>query len=139
MSSTVVAQWRNGFPAIIEHPLGKGWAVVVTTPVSQAADDPQAWNILATGFEPWPFVMLANESVLYSIDRSERRMSSQEILLPFESIVKESQTPLSKRQKEMNSQFLSILARRSSPSLQLKKRATIQFVPAQRTMVLPPD
>ncbi len=73
VSSTVVAQWRNGFPAIIEHPLGKGWAVVVTTPVSQAADDPQAWNILATGFEPWPFVMLANESVLYSIDRSERR------------------------------------------------------------------
>jgi hypothetical protein len=45
--------------------------VTVTTPVSQAADDPEAWNTLATGFEPWPFVMLANETLLRAIDTAD--------------------------------------------------------------------
>ena len=53
--------YRNGLPAILEKQLGQGRVLVATTPVSQAADDPAAWNQLATGFEPWPFVMLANE------------------------------------------------------------------------------
>jgi hypothetical protein len=47
--------------------------VVVTTPVSQAATDPDAWNTLATGFEPWPFVMLANEMLLHAIDTADDR------------------------------------------------------------------
>ena len=38
----------------------------MTTPVSEArnatADD--RWNLLPTGFEPWPFVMFANEMAL---------------------------------------------------------------------------
>lgn len=66
-----VADYRNGMPAVIEHPLGQGMVVTVTTPVSQAADDPEAWNTLATGFEPWPFVMLANETLLRAIDTSD--------------------------------------------------------------------
>lgn len=67
----VVAAYRNGLPAVIEHRLGQGMVVTVTTPVSQAADDPDAWNTLATGFEPWPFVMLANETLLRAIDTAE--------------------------------------------------------------------
>ena len=67
----VVAAYRNGLPAVIEHTLGQGMVVTVTTPVSQAADDPDAWNTLATGFEPWPFVMLANETLLRAIDTSD--------------------------------------------------------------------
>lgn len=68
-----VAAYRNGLPAILEHRLGQGTVVVVTTPVSQAAGDPDAWNTLATGFEPWPFVILANESLLYAIDTDDDR------------------------------------------------------------------
>ena len=67
----VVAAYRNGLPAVIEHKLGQGMVVTVTTPVSQAADDSDAWNTLATGFEPWPFVMLANETLLRSIDTAD--------------------------------------------------------------------
>jgi len=67
----VVATYRNGLPAVIEHTLGQGTVVTVTTPVSQAADDPDAWNTLATGFEPWPFVMLANETLLRAIDTTD--------------------------------------------------------------------
>ena len=71
VTAHVVAAYRNGLPAVIEHKLGQGMVVTVTTPVSQAADDPDAWNTLATGFEPWPFVMLANETLLRAIDTSD--------------------------------------------------------------------
>lgn len=63
-----LASYRNGLPALFERILGKGRVVIVTTPVSQSADDPQAWNQLATGFEPWPFVMLANEILEYVVE-----------------------------------------------------------------------
>ena len=53
------ANYRNGLPALFERMLGKGRVVIVTTPISQSASDPQAWNQLATGFEPWPFMMLS--------------------------------------------------------------------------------
>jgi hypothetical protein len=72
-AATVVAAFRNGLPAVLEHRLGQGTVVVVTTPVSQAATDPDAWNTLATGFEPWPFVMLANEMLLHAIDTADDR------------------------------------------------------------------
>ena len=42
--------------------------VIVTTPISQTANDPWAWNQLATGFEPWPFVMLANEILEHVVE-----------------------------------------------------------------------
>ena len=72
-AATVVAAYRNGLPAVFEHRVGRGDVIVVTTPVSQAADDPDAWNTLATGFEPWPFVMLANEMLLHAIDTADDR------------------------------------------------------------------
>jgi hypothetical protein len=68
-----VAAYRNGLTAVAEHRLGAGAVVLVTTPVSQSAADPEAWNTLATGFEPWPFVILANEALLYAIDTSDDR------------------------------------------------------------------
>jgi len=72
-AATVVAAYRNGLPAILEHRLGQGTVIVVTTPVGQAAADPEAWNILATGFEPWPFLILANETLLHAIDTADER------------------------------------------------------------------
>ncbi len=62
-----VLAYRDGLPAVLEKRLGRGRVLVATTPVSQAADDPAAWNLLATGFEPWPFVMLANEMLTHVV------------------------------------------------------------------------
>ncbi len=66
-----IVAYRDGTPAVLVHPLGQGTVVVITTPVSQPASDPDAWNLLATGFEPWPFVVLANESLLYAMNTRE--------------------------------------------------------------------
>jgi hypothetical protein len=66
-SASVVAAYRDGLPAILEHRAGEGMVVIVTTPVSRSGDDADAWNMLATGFEPWPFVILASESLLHAI------------------------------------------------------------------------
>jgi len=71
--AAVVAAYRDGLPAILDHRVGLGTVVVVTTPASQAAGDPEAWNTLATGFEPWPFVILANETLLHAIDTADER------------------------------------------------------------------
>ena len=71
--ASVVAAYRNGLPALLEHRVGQGNVVIITTPVSQAAGDPDAWNTLASGFEPWPFVMLANETLLHAIDTADDR------------------------------------------------------------------
>ncbi|MFM8413446.1 MAG: BatA domain-containing protein [Planctomycetota bacterium] len=71
--AAVVATYRNGLPAILERRLGQGTVVVVTTPVSRAAGDPAAWNTLATGFEPWPFVILANETLLHAVATPDDR------------------------------------------------------------------
>jgi hypothetical protein len=72
-SAAVVATYRNGLPAVLEHRVAAGSVVIITTPPSQAATDPDAWNTLATGFEPWPFVMLANETLLHAIDSGADR------------------------------------------------------------------
>lgn len=72
-TAAVVAAYRNGLPAIVERRIGSGTVVLVTTPVSQAATDPDAWSTLATGFEPWPFVILANETLLHAVDTSDSR------------------------------------------------------------------
>jgi hypothetical protein len=71
--AAVVASYRNGLPAVLEHRFGQGSVIVVTTPVGRAAGDPDAWNLLATGFEPWPFLMLANETLLHAIDTAVER------------------------------------------------------------------
>ena len=67
LPASPLVPYRNGLPAILEKPLGQGKVIVVTTPVSQAASDPDVWNLLATGFEPWPFVMLANEMLGHAV------------------------------------------------------------------------
>ena len=71
LPAQTVATYRNGLPAVLEHRVGQGTVVTITTPVSQVAADSEAWNMLATGFEPWPFVMLANETLLHAIDTAD--------------------------------------------------------------------
>ena len=47
----------------------------MTTPISDAASDPNAWNQLPTGFKPWPFVILSNEMLLYLAGSGEERLN----------------------------------------------------------------
>lgn len=71
--ANVVLRFNNGQAAIVERPLGEGRVLVMTTPVSDAASTSgrassaahEPWNWLPTGFEPWPYVMLMNETMLY--------------------------------------------------------------------------
>lgn len=83
--ATVVATYRNGLPAILEHRVGRGRVIVVTTPVGISATDPDSWNLLATGFEPWPFLILANEILLHAVDTAAERnvIAGRPVVLPL--------------------------------------------------------
>ena len=73
--SNVVIPYSDGRPALLERLVGRGRVLVMTTPVSDAASDPDSWNQLATGFKPWPFVMLSNEMLLYLVGSGEERLN----------------------------------------------------------------
>jgi hypothetical protein len=81
---TVITNYNNRMPALLEKPLGRGKILCMTTPVSENANDRDAWNTLATGFEPWPFVMLSNEMLLYLAGTADERfnyVAGEEVLL----------------------------------------------------------
>jgi hypothetical protein len=61
----VVIPYANTEPALIEQPLPRGRVLTMTTPVSDASSQRDPWNMLPTGEEPWPFVMLASEMMHY--------------------------------------------------------------------------
>jgi hypothetical protein len=73
--ANVVIPYSDGQPALLERLVGRGRVLVMTTPVSDAASDPDSWNQLATGFKPWPFVMLSNEMLLYLAGSGEERLN----------------------------------------------------------------
>ncbi|MBL8826027.1 MAG: hypothetical protein JNM18_03520, partial [Planctomycetaceae bacterium] len=64
---SVVARYSNQHAAIVEKPLGQGRVLLVNTPLSEppGVRDNERWNLLPTGIEPWPFVMLINELTVY--------------------------------------------------------------------------
>ena len=69
-----IARFSDGQPALIERPLGRGRVLLMTTPLNVLPTDAPTWNLLPTGIEPWPFVMLVNEMMFYaSGSREERR------------------------------------------------------------------
>ncbi len=75
--ATVVARFGNNKPAILERPLGNGRVLALTTPVSDPlnAQGREAWNLLPTGFDPWPFVILANEMLLHLAGEEGSRLN----------------------------------------------------------------
>lgn len=73
----VIVNYNNRLPALLEKPLGRGKILYLTTPVSESANDPEAWNMLATGFEPWPFFVLSNEMLLYLLGNQDERFNFQ--------------------------------------------------------------
>jgi len=70
-----VVPYSNGQPALLERSVGKGRVLVFTTPISDDATDPDLWNLLPLGSEPWPFVMLSNEMMLYLVGSGEERLN----------------------------------------------------------------
>jgi len=72
-----VIPFSNNRPALLERQVGQGRVLTLTTPLSDAANLPgrAPWNLLPTGPEPWPFVMLANELVLYLVQSGSERLN----------------------------------------------------------------
>jgi hypothetical protein len=66
----VIIPYSDGRPALIERRLGEGKVLCLTTPVSDWTDD-DPWNLLPTGTDPWPFVMLANEMLMNLVGTSD--------------------------------------------------------------------
>lgn len=73
----VLLSYSNGQPALLERPLGKGRVLTLTTPISDPANRPDTWNLLPTGDQPWPFVMLANELMYYLVGSDQQRLNYQ--------------------------------------------------------------
>ena len=73
--AAVVIAFSNTLPALIEQPIGRGRVLTMTTPVSDSASDPDGWNRLPTGEEPWPFVVLANEMMYYLTGGSHSKLN----------------------------------------------------------------
>ena len=74
-----IIPYGNNKPALVEHRVGRGRVLVLTTPVS---DPPrpqgyEAWNRLATGEDAWPFLVLVNESMLYLVGSGQTRLNLQ--------------------------------------------------------------
>ncbi|HEX3658556.1 MAG TPA: VWA domain-containing protein [Pirellulales bacterium] len=73
----IVAAYSDGRPALVERSLGKGRIITMTTPISEPLNGSAGdrWNLLPTGFEPWPFVMLANELALYLAGSADSQLN----------------------------------------------------------------
>ncbi|WP_254509818.1 BatA domain-containing protein [Anatilimnocola floriformis] len=73
----VIIPYGNGMPALTESRIGRGRALVLTTPVT----DPlrpvgrKPWNELLTGEDAWPGFVLVNEMLLYLTGSSEARLN----------------------------------------------------------------
>jgi hypothetical protein len=74
--TAVVASFSKGGPALMEHPVGKGHVVVMTTPISllnSAADD--RWNELVTGLGNWPYLILIDQVCSYLAGSTEGQLN----------------------------------------------------------------
>ncbi|TWT46457.1 BatA domain-containing protein [Botrimarina hoheduenensis] len=61
-----VATYADGSAAIVGRQVGRGRVLMMTTPVSDpASGDAVPWNLLPTGDDPWPFLLLAQSLVDY--------------------------------------------------------------------------
>lgn len=75
--SSVILRFGNGQPALLERQAGQGRLLVMTTPLSDPLHEPgrPAWNLLLTGLDPWPSVVLCNELFLYLVKSGETKLN----------------------------------------------------------------
>jgi hypothetical protein len=70
----VVASYANGQPALVDRHVGDGRVLLMTTSVSDPAYD-NPWNILATGPDPWPFLVLSSSVGRYLCGTSDEQLN----------------------------------------------------------------
>lgn len=73
----VVIPYGNGMPALVDHRLGRGHVLTLTTPISDPLR-PQGrstWNELATGEDAWPCFVLVNEMLLNLVGSGEMKLN----------------------------------------------------------------
>jgi hypothetical protein len=83
---SVIVPYNDDRPAILERPVGAGKVVTMTTPVSDRGDD-QPWNLLLLSVEPWPFVAVVNQMMLYLVGSADAQLNyfaGQAALLPLD-------------------------------------------------------
>ncbi|WP_425617318.1 BatA domain-containing protein [Anatilimnocola sp. NA78] len=73
----VIFPFGNGKPALTETQIGRGRALILTTPLTDPRQprNRTAWNSLLTGEDAWPGFVLANEMLLYLTGSSETRLN----------------------------------------------------------------
>jgi hypothetical protein len=81
----VVATFANGKPAIVERQIGAGRVLMMTTSISDRASE-DAWNLLPTAPDPWPFIALTNGIARYLTGAGQTQLNytaGQTIVLPL--------------------------------------------------------
>ncbi len=81
----VISTFANGKPAIVERQIGSGRVVMFTTSMSDYASA-DAWNLLPTAPDPWPFIALANGIARYLTGAGQAQLNylaGQTVVLPL--------------------------------------------------------
>ena len=86
--AATVVPFSDGGPAMVERPVGSGRVLVMTTPISDRASR-DAWNLLPVGAvtRPWPFVILANQTMTYLVGGGQQQLNyfaGQTVVLPLD-------------------------------------------------------
>lgn len=79
-----ILAYGDGSAAVLERPLGRGRVLLMTTPVSDPADE-RAWNLLPIG-QAWPFMILSNQMMLYLVGAADVEFNyypGQTAVVPF--------------------------------------------------------
>lgn len=73
----LVIPYSNNKPAVIETSMGRGRALVMTTPISDPLQlrGRQSWNELPTGEDAWPYFVMVNEMLRYLVDAAGVRLN----------------------------------------------------------------
>jgi hypothetical protein len=76
-SASVILRYGNNQPAILERRIGDGNVLTMTTPISDPLNRPgrKPWNMIPTGPDSWPFVILSNEMVKYLVQSGESKLN----------------------------------------------------------------
>jgi hypothetical protein len=81
----LISTFANGKPAIVERRIGAGRVVMMTTSISDYASA-DAWNLLPTAPDPWPFIALANGIARYLTGAGQTQLNylaGQTVVLPL--------------------------------------------------------
>ncbi len=80
----IIAPYSDGRPAILAQPVGQGFSLTVTTPVSEPPNLDSPWNQLTRGEESWLFLLLSEGIANYLLGEGERNFnfkSGEHVLL----------------------------------------------------------